>query len=208
MLVGYDKNSTNYHLYDIETKKIKVSRNVIFNKDAAVPEEKENFAKIIFDSNKNETQCEPYEENADMDTRRSTTGYIFKLSNGPVTWGSQRQPTVSLSTTEAEYIAASCATREAVWIRQLLQDIKEPLEGSTPLFIDNQSTIKLIHNVEFHKRTKHVDIRYHYIREKLISGDIDVYYVCSKNQLADILTKAIPRDQFLFLRTEIGVTSI
>lgn len=93
---------------------------------------------------------------SDTDTRRSTTGYIFKLSNGPVTWNSQRQSTVSLSTTEAEYIAASCAAREAVWIRQLLRDVKESLNEPTPLFIDNQSAIKLIRNAEFHKRTKHM----------------------------------------------------
>lgn len=144
---------------------------------------------------------------SDMDTRRSTTGYIFKLSNGPVTWNSQRQSVVSLSTTEAEYIAASCAAREA-WIRQLLQDIEESIAGPISLFIDNQSAIKLIRNSEFHKRTKHVDIRYHYIREKSTCGDIDVHYVCSKNQLADILTKAISRDQFQSLRTEGGMISI
>lgn len=87
---------------------------------------------------------------------------------------------VSLST-EAEYIAASCAAREAAWIRQLLQYIEESIAGLISLFIDNQSAIKLIRNAEFHKRTKHVDIRYHYIREKLTCGDIDVHYVCSKN---------------------------
>ncbi|KMQ88773.1 integrase core domain protein [Lasius niger] len=114
---------------------------------------------------------------SDTDTRRSTTGYIFKLINGPVTWSSQRQSVVSLSTTEAEYIAASCAAREAAWIRQLLQDIEESIAGLISLFIDNQSAIKLIRNAEFHKRTKHVDIRYHYIREKLTCGDIDVHYV-------------------------------
>ena len=141
----------------------------------------------------------------DIDTRRSTSGYTFKLSNGPVTWNSQRQSTVSLSTTEAEYIAASCETREAIWIRQLLCDVGEPMRGPTPIFMDSQSAIKLIHNPEFHKRTKHVDIRYHYTREKLANGDIDVHYVPSKRQLADVLTKAIPCSQFETLRNELGI---
>ena len=71
--------------------------------------------------------------------------------------------------------------------------------------MDNQSAIKLVHNPEFHKRTKHVDVRYHYIREKYASGDIDVYYVTSKEQIADILTKAIPCNQFEILRNMLGV---
>jgi len=145
---------------------------------------------------------------ADIDTRRSTGGYIFKIANGPVTWSSKRQATVSLSTTEAEYIAASMATKEAIWLRNLLSDIGRRCENATIIMTDNQSTIKLIKNPEFHSRTKHIDVRYHFIREKLIEHEIDVKYIPSKNQLADIFTKGLPRDQFKHLVHEIGITEL
>lgn len=102
---------------------------------------------------------------SDLETRRSTTGYVFSFANGAVTWSSQRQRLVTLSTTESEYVAASVAAREAVWLRNLLDDVERRCDGATPLYVDNQSTIKLVKNPEFHKRTKHIDVRYHHIRE-------------------------------------------
>jgi len=123
-----------------------------------------------------------------------------------VTWSSKRQATVSLSTTEAEYIAASIATKEAIWLRNLLSDIGRRCENATTIMTDNQSAIKLIKNPEFHSRTKHIDVRYHFIREKFIKHEIDVKYIPSKNQLADIFTKGLPRDQFKHLVDEIGIT--
>ena len=143
----------------------------------------------------------------DLDTRRSTTGYLFQQSGGPVTWNSQRQATVSLSTTEAEYVAASHASKEATWLRHLLQDIGQSAKKPTMIFMDNQSAIRLVHNPKFHKRTKHIDVKYHYIREKYYNGEIDIKYVSTKNQLADILTKPLPKDQFEILRTDIGMIS-
>jgi len=144
----------------------------------------------------------------DLDTRRSTTGYLFKLAGGAVTWGSLRQRTVSLSTTEAEYIAACEAVKEAIWLKQLLKDSQNPCLNPIIVNVDNQSTIKLIRNPEYHKRSKHIDIRYHFVREKYASGDIDVQYVCSRDQLADILTKALSRDVFKNLRAKIGITNL
>ncbi|KAG5871047.1 hypothetical protein JTB14_021194 [Gonioctena quinquepunctata] len=110
---------------------------------------------------------------SDKDTRKSTTGYIFKLCNGAVTWSSKRQHAVTLSTTEAEYVASCQATKEAIWIRRLMNDIGESVSIATPLNIDNQSAIKLIHNPEFHNRTKHVDIQFHFVREKFQDGEIE-----------------------------------
>lgn len=92
----------------------------------------------------------------DRDTRRSTTGYVFMMCGGPITWTCQRQKSVSLSTTEAEYIAGSNASRETVWLRQLLLEIGHEQTDATTLYIDNQSTIKLIQNPVFHKRSKHI----------------------------------------------------
>lgn len=141
----------------------------------------------------------------DIDTRRSTSGFIFELADGPVTWSSQRQRMVTLSTTEAEYVAASLATREALWLRQLLNDVGLTCKGPTTLKVDNQSAIRLVKNSEYHKRTKHIDIQYHFIREKYVSSEIQVINVPSEYEYADILTKALPKERFRFLRDSLGM---
>ena len=140
----------------------------------------------------------------DLETRRSMSGYVFLLSNGPITWSSHRQKLVTMSTTESEYVAAAAAAKESIWLRKLLSDIDRPCASATVLQVNNQSTIKLA-NAEFHKRTKHIDVRYHFLREKYESGEISIEYVPSRLQKGDIFTKALPRDQFLFLRELIGM---
>ncbi|XP_046750287.1 secreted RxLR effector protein 161-like [Diprion similis] len=95
---------------------------------------------------------------ADLETRRSTTGYLFCLSGGPVTWSSKRQKSIALSTTEAEYVALSLAGKEATWLRVLLRDIEYQCENPTVIHVDNQSAIRLAKNPEFHQRTKHIDV--------------------------------------------------
>ena len=140
-------------------------------------------------------------------TRKSTSGYLFKLSGRPVTWTSKKQATVSLSTTEAEYIAASNAVKEVLWLMQLLNDIDESEQAKKPIsiFIDNQSAIKLVKNSEFHNRSKHIDVRYHFIREKFEKGDIVPEYVESENQEADIFTRNLPKAKFEYIRRKIGI---
>lgn len=144
----------------------------------------------------------------DIDTRKSVGGFVFCLSNGAITWSSQKQNIVALSTTEAEYVAAASATKEIVWIRKLLTDIGCECNGGTVLYIDNQSAIRLAKNPEFHKRTKHIDIRYHYIREKVQEKEIFVEYVQTVNQRADIFTKALPNDRFKYLCSLIGISDL
>ncbi|UYV72852.1 hypothetical protein LAZ67_10000994, partial [Cordylochernes scorpioides] len=102
----------------------------------------------------------------DVDSRKSTTGYAFMMNGGTVSWASQRQPIIALSTTESEYIAACSAAKELIWIRRLLQGIGCDITKETELYIDNQAAIKLVENPVFHKRTKHIDVRYHFIRSK------------------------------------------
>lgn len=135
----------------------------------------------------------------DVGTRRSTSGYVFKIANGPVTWSSQRQKLVTLSTTESEYVAAAAAAREAIWLRKLLCGMGYERKNETVIYIDNQSAIRLVRNAEFHKRTKHIDIKYHYIREKAHDKEIVVHYVPSGLQEADIFSKALPRERFRML---------
>ena len=127
----------------------------------------------------------------DPDSRRSTSGYVYILNGAAVTWSSRRQPIVALSTMESEYIAASDSTREAVWLRRLLEDLNTTQKEPTQLRCDNQSSILLARNPESHKGSKHIEVRFHYIREQILKKTISISYVDTQNQLADVLTKAI-----------------
>ena len=130
----------------------------------------------------------------DLDTRRSTTGYLFKLAGGLVCWSSKRQATVAGSTTEAEYMAAATAVKEALGLRNLLSDFSISV---TPISImaDNQSAIKLLRNPISSLKTKHIDVVYHFTREKVMRGDITFSYVKTDDMLADIMTKGLPRNK-------------
>ncbi|CAK1589341.1 unnamed protein product [Parnassius mnemosyne] len=134
--------------------------------------------------------------------KKSNTGYIFMMNGGPVSWASRKQNTVALSTTDSEYMAASEAVKEILWLRQLLIYIDEP-QLVISLCIDNQSAIKLIHNPIYHKRTKHIDIRYNFIGENVEQNVINVQYVKSSHQLADFLTKALPSGKFILNRDQV-----
>lgn len=132
----------------------------------------------------------------DIDTRRSTTGYVFMLGNGAITWKSKRQKTVALSTTEAEYMAACDGAREAVWLRQLMKDVGYEQERPTTMNIDNQSAILLIKNPELHHRTKHIDVRLHFIRDLYEDSIISAEYIETGKQLADVFTKPLASNVF------------
>ena len=139
----------------------------------------------------------------DKDTRRSTTGYLFMLDTGVVSWSSKLQPTVALSSAEAEYMAACAAVQEAIHLRQFLEDLGFPQVGATVIFEDNQGCIALSDNPVFHKRSKHIDIRYHFIRERAASGEIKLRYVATEHQLADLLTKGLAGPRTIALRSRI-----
>ncbi len=143
-----------------------------------------------------------------LESRRSTTGSIFLSNGGPVAWCSKRQSCVAQSTVEAEYIAASETAKEAVWIQRILPELKLSPGGPISIFCDNQGTIQLTRNPEQRQRTKHIDIRYHYIREQQEEGSIKIGYIQSENQLADILPKALPKPRFERLREAIGVVKV
>ena len=144
----------------------------------------------------------------DTDTLKSTSGFLLIFNGGPIAWGSRRQSCVSLSTTEAEYVAMCEATKEIVWARQLLTSIGCSQTQPPTLHGDNQGAIKLTLNPEFHRRTKHIDVRYHYIREQQVSGSIAVIHIGTKDQLADLLAKALPGPVFQELRTRVGVVPV
>lgn len=132
---------------------------------------------------------------SDINDRRSTTGFVFLISGGAISWSSKKQTSVALSSTEAEYMAAAAATKEAIWLKTFLSELNFSKTHPITLQIDNQSAILLAKNAMFHERTKHIAIRYHFIREKLEEGEICVEYVPTNEQVADVLTKPLTREK-------------
>ncbi|KAJ9516233.1 hypothetical protein QJQ45_001156 [Haematococcus lacustris] len=131
----------------------------------------------------------------DKDTARSTTGYIFTLNGGAISWSSRLQPTVAMSTAEAEYMAASSAAKEALWLRKLMRDLQ--LNAScVHLGCDNQAAIQLLHNPMATSRAKHIDVHHHFVRERISRGEVAFHYCHTSSMLADILTKPLAAVQF------------
>ena len=144
----------------------------------------------------------------DVDDRHSTSGSVFLLAKGAVSWLSKKQATVALSTTEAEYVALSTATQEAIWLRRLFTDVGEPLEEPIVINEDNQGAIAMAKNPVGHARTKHIDIRYHFVREGMQNGTIILKYVATSEMIADILTKPLPKHPFEKLVIELGMKTV
>ncbi|XP_074325473.1 secreted RxLR effector protein 161-like [Apium graveolens] len=140
-----------------------------------------------------------------IEDRKSTGGMVFYLNKSLITWTSQKQKCVALSSCEAEFMAATAAACQAVWLRKLLAQITEYDIGPVTLFIDNKSAIDLAKNPVFHGRSKHIDIRYHFIRECVENGEIIVKHVRSAEQRADFLTKALAAVKFEIMRNLLGV---
>ncbi|OUC47837.1 integrase core domain protein, partial [Trichinella nativa] len=142
----------------------------------------------------------------DADSRRSTVGYIMTFCNGPITWSSRVQKTIALSThdrrrsVEAEYMALTEGVKEVKWIRQLLMDLGRNQVTPTLLFSDNQGAAFLTKNPQHHRRTKHIDIRYHFIRTEQEQGVVSVEYIPSDKQPADMLTKSLSGPRHLKCR--------
>ena len=141
----------------------------------------------------------------DIITRRSTSGYIFQFGQSTISWCSRRQATVAKSSTEAEYVALSMAVQEVIWLRRLFNDFGITLNSATKLFEDNRGAIDLSRNPKHHNRTKHIDVSYHFTRERIASKEIDVGYVSTKENLADIMTKALSKGAFEKFRDGLGI---
>ena len=141
----------------------------------------------------------------DVDTRRSVGGFSFEVAGGFISWSSKKQPTVALSTIESEYMAAANATREAIWLRILLTDLGYPQVSASIVYGDNQGCISLTRNPIAHSHAKHIDIRHHFIRERIENKEVDLQYCSTKEMIADIFTKPLARETFVKFRAALGV---
>jgi hypothetical protein len=143
----------------------------------------------------------------DPSDRRSTSGFIVFLGHNPITWLAKKQHTVSRSSTEAEYRSLATGAAELAWLRQVLCDLKLFLPSAPLIWCDNTSALALASNSVFHGRTKHIEVDYHFVREKVVRGDLLLQFISTHDQLADIFTKALPSTRFLQLCSKLMVCS-
>ncbi|KAG7598736.1 Integrase catalytic core [Arabidopsis suecica] len=146
--------------------------------------------------------------NVDPDDGRSTAGYVFYLGDSPISWCSQKQETVAMSSCEAEFMGGTEAAKQAIWLQDILSEITGNDCEKVVIKIDNKSAIALTKNPVFHGRSKHIHRRYHFIRECVENGQIEVEHVPGSEQKADILTKALGRIKFREMRDLVGVQDL
>lgn len=140
----------------------------------------------------------------DIDSRRSTTGYVFIMHGGAISWSSRLQPTVAVSTAEAEYMAAAHAVKEALWLRTLMADFGRHVQ-TVSILCDNQGAIKLLKHPIASIRSKHIDVIYHFARERVARKEVVFQYCATEQNVADVFTKPLPQSKFEFCRKGLGL---
>ena len=140
--------------------------------------------------------------------RKSTSGCCFSMGSGVISWFRRKQSCVELSIAEAEYVAAFSASCEVVWMRKLLYDLFDLQLDATCIHCDNQSFMKLSENPVFHDKSKHVEIKYHYIKDMVQRTAVKLWYVAMDEQIANVLPKQLARVKFEYFRENIGVLHI
>ncbi|KAL5802513.1 hypothetical protein ACOSQ4_030818 [Xanthoceras sorbifolium] len=136
----------------------------------------------------------------DVKDRKSTSGFVFHMGSGAISWSSKKHQVVALSTTEAEYMAAASTACQAVWLWRLCDELKQKQQFPTKIYCDNKSAISPIKNPVFHGRSKHIDIKFHYIRDLVKENEIAMEFCKSEEQIADILTKPLKAETFYILK--------
>ena len=167
---------------------------------------------LLFPTNLSNNSCEMIGFSdadwcGDKTDRKSTTGYLFQLGNAAISWCSKKQSVVALSSCEAEYIAASMSACQAIWLEALLDELKVKSENGMLLMVDNKSAISLAKNPVAHGRSKHIETRFHYLRDQVYNGRLRLDFCRSADQLVDILTKPLKKERFEDLRRKMGLRS-
>ena len=140
----------------------------------------------------------------DIDDRKSISGFVFFLGSGAVSWSSKKQPVVTLSTIQAEYIAVATCACQCIWIKRIMETLGFN-ENHTLILCDNNSAIQLSKNPVFHGRSKHIDVQFHFLRDMVKDGSIELKHYSSQSQVTDIMTKPLKLEQFLNLRSKMGL---
>ena len=142
---------------------------------------------------------------SDRIDRKSISGYVFILGGGAIAWSSKKQQTVALSSTEAEYMALTRASQHAVWLRKFFSAAGFPQNGPSQILLDNRSALDLAYNPEFHDRSKHIDMRHHWIRDILAADLVTLEWIPTSEMVADTLTKSLPRPLFQKFAESMGM---
>jgi hypothetical protein len=137
--------------------------------------------------------------------RKSISGYVFVLAGGAVAWSAKKQSTVALSTAEAEYTAATHCAKQVLWYRSLFEELELYVPKTSTIFTDNQAAVSIAHHPEFYSRTKHIDISLHFLRDLVQNGTLDMVYIKTEDNLADLFTKGLPRIVHQDLTYEVGL---
>ena len=143
-----------------------------------------------------------------VDDRKSTSGNAFFMGDCLVSWLNKKQSSISLSTAEAEYIAAADCCAQIIWMKEALKDVIIETKQPITIFCDNTSAISLSKNPVMHSRTKHSPIKYHFLCEQVVEQNIKLEYVNTKEQIAYIFTKPLPQEAFEYLRQKMGVIAL
>lgn len=167
--------------------------------------------RIFYKMSSQDKELKAYTDNdyaGDAEDRKSTSGYTFLLSSGAVAWSSKKQPIVTLSTTEAEFVAVTVCACQAVWMKRIPMVLGHEERDCISINCDNSSTIKLSKNPVMHGRSKHIDVRFHFLRNLSEVEVISLVRCASVDQVADIMTKPLKADAFQKLRTSLGICDI
>jgi hypothetical protein len=146
-------------------------------------------------------------DGSSQEHRHAISGYVFLINGGAISWSSKKQELVTLSTAESEYVAATYAAKEAIWLRRIIGEVFQPLTEPVTLYSDSQSAIALTKDGSYHARTKHIDIRYHFIRFVVQNKSIKLIYCPTEDMTADILTKALPNIKAKHFAKSLGLHS-
>ncbi len=148
----------------------------------------------IFYEAKNQLQVHGYTDAdwaGNVSDRISTSGFMFFFGSGDVSWSSKKQPTVALSSTKIEYRSATIVACEVVWLQKLLSDLGQSVDALVVIYCDNINSTLLVNNPIYHTRTKYIEVHYHFIRQKVLTKEIDLIHVSTEDQVVDIFTKAL-----------------